>query len=143
MQESIVVSASFKASKQVVWNAITNANEMQQWYFASIQSFKAEVGFQTQFLITNEDRNFTHIWTVDEVIPIQKICYNWRYAEYEGDSEVVFEISDNGTETRLTVTHTTLEPFTADIPEFKRESGVQGWNYLIKESLFNYLNQKS
>jgi len=32
-----------------------------------------------------------------------------------------------------------LEDFPQDIPEFKRESGLAGWTYLILESLQKYL----
>ena len=141
MQEPIVVSAKFNASKQKLWNAITNANEMRQWFFASINHFEPIVGFRTEFVVKNEERKFTHIWSFEDVIPLQKIKYNWHYTEYEGDSEVCFELQQLNNATQLTVTHSTIKPFTANIPEFKRESGVQGWNYLIKESLKNYLQK--
>ena len=42
--------------------------------------------------------------------------------------------------TTLHLNFTVLEAFPENIPEFKRESGVEGWNYLIKESLKNFLN---
>jgi len=32
-----------------------------------------------------------------------------------------------------------LEDYPDDIPEFKRESGLGGWNYFIKDRLYNYL----
>jgi len=32
--------------------------------------------------------------------------------------------------------------FPDDIPEFKRESGVEGWNYLIKKSLKAFLEKE-
>ena len=56
--------------------------------FENIPEFETHVGFKTQFLIENEGRKFTHLWEVMEVIPNQKIAYNWTYDEYEGEGLV-------------------------------------------------------
>jgi len=42
----------------------------------------------------------------------------------------------------LTLTTQITEDFDDSIPEFKRESCIGGWNYFLKERLFNYLKQK-
>jgi hypothetical protein len=41
--------------------------------------------------------------------------------------------------TKLRLTAQVLEDFPEDIPEFKRESGVEGWTYFIKKSLKEFL----
>lgn len=33
----------------------------------------------------------------------------------------------------------TIEDFPEGVPEFKRESGLQGWNFFIVQRLKNYL----
>lgn len=88
--EPIVMEYIFKTSIDKVWNAITKLVEMKQWYFGNIDSFKPEVGFETQFEVLIEDRKYTHLWKITEVIPNRKITYNWKYAEYSGDSYVTF-----------------------------------------------------
>ncbi|MEL7124229.1 MAG: SRPBCC domain-containing protein, partial [Bacteroidota bacterium] len=87
----------------------------------------------------NEGRVFPHQWKIMEVIPQQKIVYNWRYEGYAGDSMVSFELIENDAQTTLRLTHQVLESFPQDIPEFTRESCLGGWNYFIKESLSKYL----
>ena len=56
---------------------------------------------------------------------------------------MVFELKEIDEKVLLIVTAEYIEDFPKDIPEFKRESGVQGWNYLIKESLKKHLEKVS
>lgn len=135
----VVVTQTFKKSIDTVWKAITEVDQMQQWFFDNIPDFKAEVGFQTQFNVKAPSRDFMHLWTITEVIPKQKLVYNWKYEGLAGDSFVSFEVIENNNETQLTITATVVEDFSDDIPEFTRESCIGGWTYFIKEQLFRYL----
>ena len=139
--QPIIVEQIFEQPLEIVWKAITEHSQMIQWFFNNIPDFKAKVGFKTQFLIENEGCQFTHLWEIIEVIPMKKIIYDWRYKEYDGAGLVSFEMIavDNGTKLRLT--NTGLESFTADIPEFKRESCENGWKYFINR-LQSYLNSQ-
>lgn len=137
--EPIVVVQSFGAPIKRVWNAITDLEQMRLWYFPNIPEFKAEIGFETQFLIQNEGRNFTHIWRVKEIIPQKLIGYSWTFEEYEGEGYSVFKLSEKDNRTILTLENEVLKAFPDDIPEFKRESGVAGWRYLINQNLVNFL----
>ena len=91
--EPIIVEQTFNTSIDTVWNSITEIDQMRQWYFENIPSFKPEVGFETQFNVQSQDRNFLHMWKVTEVVPLKMIIYNWKYEGYPGDSFVVFEFS--------------------------------------------------
>ena len=137
--EPIIVEQSFDASIESVWKAITDVDQMRQWFFENIRSFKPEVGFETQFNVQSGDRNFLHKWKVTEVMPLKKITYNWKYEVYPGDSFVVFELFGQNNLTVLRLTHKVLESFPQDIPEFRRESGVEGWTYFIKQCLKEFL----
>ena len=143
-QPPIVVTQTFNTSVEMVWEAITQLAPMQQWFFNNIPAFKPVVGFKTQFDVVVEDRVFTHLWEITEVIPLQKIVYNWHYANYKGRSAITFELSATNNQTTLQVTAKATESFDDNIPEFKRESALEGWTYLIQQSLLNYLqkNQK-
>ena len=136
----IIVKQTFDSSSEKVWNAITDPDEMRQWYFEMIPDFKPEVGFKTQFNVKSGDRNFNHRWRVTEVVPLQKIAYNWSYDAYPGDAYVVFEIDETDSGTTLTLTNVVREDFPDDIPEFKRASCVGGWEYFIKQRLKAYLD---
>lgn len=136
----VIVSQNFTQSVEAVWNAITDASLMRQWFFDTIPNFKAEVGFQTQFNVKAPSRDFMHVWEVTEVIPQQKLVYNWKYENIKGDSFVTFQLVPQNGETQLTLTTTVTEDFPDEIPEFKYESCEAGWNYFIKQQLTEFLN---
>ncbi|MEW5923638.1 MAG: SRPBCC domain-containing protein [Candidatus Zixiibacteriota bacterium] len=139
--DPIIVEQTFKVSADKVWKSITEIDLMRQWYFENIPSFRPEVGFETQFNVTSEGRNFLHMWRVTEVVPKRKIAYNWKFKEYPGDSFVVFELSGKGDSTRLKLTVNVTEDFPENIPEFTRESCIGGWEWFIKERLKEYLEK--
>jgi len=139
--DPIIVEQSFNRSIESVWKAITEVDQMRQWYFKNIPSFKAEVGFETQFNVQSRDRNFLHKWKVIEVVPLKMITYNWKYEDYPGDSFVVFELFEKNNLTTLRLTHQVHESFPEDIPEFSRESGVEGWTFFIRRSLKEFIEK--
>ncbi|WP_430965224.1 SRPBCC family protein [Spongiimicrobium sp. 2-473A-2-J] len=137
--EPIVVEQIFDTALENVWEAITEQGKMTQWFFPNIASFEPVVGFKTRFVIQVEDRTFPHLWKLTEVIPLKKIAYEWQFEGYPGRGISTFELMEEGHRTKLRLTFTVLEKFPDHIPEFKRESGVAGWNYFIGESLKEYL----
>lgn len=135
----VIVEITTNATIEKVWSAITALEQMTQWFFKNIETFEPNVGFKTQFVVQVEERKFTHLWAITEVIPNKKITYNWQYKEYDGDSFVTFDLSKKDTGVQLKLTHTVTADFTNDIPEFSRESCLAGWNYFIGEQLKGYL----
>jgi len=135
----VIVEQVFKTPINEVWAAITNLPQMKQWFFENIPAFEPKVGFETVFIVENEGRVFPHLWKITEVEPLRKIKYNWKYNGYAGDSDVVFELIEDNSQTTLKLTHNVLESFSSHIPEFTRESCLEGWNYFIKQSLKAYL----
>lgn len=136
----VVVEHLFNKTIDEVWNAITELDQMTQWFFDNIPDYKPEVGFKTQFNVQAPSRDFLHIWEVVEVIPKNKIVTNWKYKDIEGNSFVTFELSEINNQTKLTVTTKVINDFDDTIPEFKRESCVGGWNYFIKDRLKDFLS---
>ncbi len=140
--DSIIIEQTFDSSTSVVWEAISNPNQMRSWFFEQIKDFKPEVGFKTSFAVQVEDRIYTHLWELTEIIPKQKIVYSWKYAEHEGEGIVIFELEEKNSKTLLRLTNLGLETFPKDVPEFSKESCIGGWSYFIKQQLKNYLNNK-
>ncbi|MDW7692240.1 SRPBCC domain-containing protein [Flammeovirgaceae bacterium SG7u.111] len=138
-QDPVIVEQAFSSSKEELWKAITEMEQMKKWFFENIPAFKAEVGFQTSFNVLAGERNFPHRWTILEVIPQEKIVYDWKYDGYEGEGLVTFELEETEGKTLLKLTAEGMETFPQEIPEFSRESCQGGWNYFIKEQLKEYL----
>jgi uncharacterized protein YndB with AHSA1/START domain len=137
--QPILVEQLFEVSPTELWKAITQGEQMKHWFFENIETFEPKVGFETRFVVESNQRTFPHQWKIIEVEPLKRITYNWCYEGYDGDSLVTFELTEQGKNTRLVLTHTTTKDFPANIPEFTRESCIGGWNYFIKERLTNYL----
>ncbi len=135
----IIVEQTFNASPETVWRAITDVEQMRKWFFAQIESFKPQVGFETQFDVESNGRHFLHQWKITEVEPGKKIVYNWRYGGYSAESFVTFELFDDGDQTRLRLTHEGIEQFPPEAPEFSREACLAGWMYFIQTSLRDFL----
>lgn len=138
----IIVVQSFDSPIEKVWNAITDVEQMRQWYFDNIPDFKPEVGFETRFIVQSDERNFTHIWRVTEVILLKKIGYTWDFEEYSGQGFSTFDLAEKGGKVNLSLTSHVIRNFPDNIPEFKRESGQAGWEYLIKKSLKEFLENE-
>lgn len=139
--ETIIVEQSFKVSLSELWNAITNVEDMRQWFFDNITDFMPEIGFKTEFSVKSGARIFTHLWQIVEVEPFKKLVYNWKYLEYPGNSFVYFELFEQKKGSMLRVTTEITESFPTDILEFEIESSIQGWNYFIKNRLKNFLEK--
>lgn len=137
--DPVVTEATYNAPPDVVWKAITDADQMRQWFFEPMQEFRPEVGFETQFDVECEGAVYPHQWKVTEVVPQQKIAYDWNYGGFAGQSSVLWELTPANGGTKLTLTHAVHEPFPDDNPIFSRESGEAGWAYFLNESLESFL----
>jgi len=135
----IIVEQVLTIVPERVWNAITRLDEIQQWFFPQVKAFEPKVGFETAFTVQSGERTFPHLWKVLQVVPIKKIVTEWRFGDYPGVSSVAFELEEILEGTKFRLSATVLKDFPDNIPEFKRESGVAGWEYLITKSLKNYL----
>src|SRR6266516_7025245 len=131
LTEGVVVERTFDAPVARVWKALTDVKEMREWYF-DLKEFKAEVGFEFEFVVEHEGTTYHHLCKVTEVIPQKKIAYTWRYKGHEGDSLVTFELAADGNKTRLKLTHEGLETF-PKTPAFARENFNQGWISIAAE----------
>lgn len=74
--KSVEVIQNLDQPREKVWEAITEKEQMKQWFFEEIEDFKPEVGFETAFDVAFENKNFRHQWKITEVIPPVKIKHN-------------------------------------------------------------------
>ncbi len=136
----VIVTECFANSVASVWAAITEPEQMRQWFFEQMEAFVPQLGFETCFVVENEGRVFPHRWKITDVKAEQKITYNWKYDGYQGDSLVSFRLTADGDQTCLTLTHQVVEEFQEGIPEFTRESCLAGWTWFISQRLKAYMS---
>jgi len=139
LTEGVVVERTFDAPVARVWKALTDVKEMREWYF-DLKEFKAEVGFEFEFVVEHEGTTYHHLCRVTEVIPQQKIAYTWRYKGEPGDSLVTFELFDVGDKTRVKLTHTGIETF-PKTPAYARKNFETGWTAIIGSELKQFVEK--
>ena len=140
LAEPIIVERTFDAPVGRVWTALTDVNEMRQWYF-DLKEFKPQVGFEFEFMVEHEGNSYHHLCRVTEVVPQEKIAYSWRYKGEPGDSLVTIELSPEGERTRLKLTHSGVETFPKTLA-YARKNFEAGWTAIIGTELKQFVEQK-
>jgi len=140
--EPFVIERTFNASAAEIWKAITDKNEMKNWYF-DLEEFRPEVGFEFRFSGgPSPERQYLHICRIEEVIPNKRLSHTWRYDGYAGVSRVTFELFPEGDNTKLRLTHEGLETFPPNNLDLARKNYEAGWTDIIGRSLKEYLDKK-
>jgi len=137
--EAVVVERTLNAPIARVWKALTDANQMRQWYF-DLKEFKPQVGFEFEFVVEHEGNRYHHLCRVTDVLPQKKIAYSWRYKGEPGDSLVTFELFGEGNKTRVKVTHTGIETF-PKTPAYARKNFENGWTAIIGTELKQFVEK--
>jgi uncharacterized protein YndB with AHSA1/START domain len=138
--EPVVIDRTLNAPVERVWNALTDVDQMRQWYF-NLKEFKAKVGFEFEVVVEHEDNRYHHLCRVAEVIPKRRIAYTWRYKGVPGDSLVTFELSAQADTTRLKLTHSGIETF-PKTPAYARKNFEAGWTQIVHSELRQFVEQK-
>lgn len=137
----LTVEQTYRASPEKVWKALTEKDQMKHWYF-DLDAFRAEPGFEFSFPGQgHEGEKYIHRCKILEVVEMKKLSYSWTYEGYEGYSVVTFELFPEGDNTRLKLTHTGLESFPANNPDFARSSFNGGWTELITKLLKDFVER--
>jgi len=83
----IILQRTYDVPPEQVWEAITGPDQMEEWHLS------------------------IDVWKVTEVVPGERISYEWRYQGFPGNSRITFELIPDGDATRITVTHKPINLF--------------------------------
>ena len=134
-----IIERTYNAPVEKVWQALTDKDQMKQWYF-DLAAFKPQVGFEFQFFGQgHKGEKYLHLCRITEAVKNKKLAYTWTYEGYPGESLVTFELTDLGGKTKLTLTHAGLHTFPSDNADFAKESFTAGWTELIGTSLKKFV----
>jgi uncharacterized protein YndB with AHSA1/START domain len=140
LAEAVVLERTLNAPVARVWKALTDVDQMRQWYF-DLKEFKPEVGFEFEFVVEHEGNSYHHLCRVTEAITQKRIAYMWRYKGEPGDSLVTFELAPDGDKTRLKLTHSGIETF-PKTPAYARKNFETGWTSIIDSELKQFVEGK-
>ncbi len=142
--EPVIVERIYNAPARLVWDAITDIDKMKQWYFPMLSEFEPEIGFETVFDVEHDGKIFTHIWKAIEVEPGRKITYEWKFANFPGNSLVTWELFPEGDQTKIILTHKGIETFRGDLhPDLAAQNFTAGWESFIGTKLREFVEQET
>jgi uncharacterized protein YndB with AHSA1/START domain len=139
LAEAVVIERTFNAPVGRVWKALTDVDQIRQWYF-DLKQFKPEVGFEFEFVVDHEGNKYHHLCRITEVVLEKKLAYTWRYKGEPGDSLVTFELFADGDKTRLKLTHEGIETF-PKTAAYARKNFEAGWTEIIGSSLKQFVEK--
>jgi len=129
----------YSAPINKVWRAITDKKQMKEWYF-DLEEFKPEPGFEFSFYGEKDGKKYLHKCRVVDVQPVNKLSYTWSYDGYPGSSLVTFELEElEAAKTKLTLTHSGLDSFPQDEPDFASDNFTMGWTFITGKSLMEFV----
>src|SRR4051812_39770037 len=102
--EPIVIEQVFNASVSTIWKAITDKEEMKNWYF-DIKEFIPEPDFEFKLYGERDGRKYPTSCKIIEVVPEKKLSYTWSYDHNPAQTIVSFELFKEGDLTRLKLIH--------------------------------------
>jgi uncharacterized protein YndB with AHSA1/START domain len=139
----LIVERTYNAAIEKVWKALTDKDQMKEWYF-DIAEFKPEKGFKFTFEGGDENKKYLHECEVLVAEPPNRLSYSWKYPKYAGYSVVTFELFQEGEKkTRVKLSHEGLDSFPKDDSNFGIGSFTEGWNSILGESLKKYVETET
>ena len=122
MHENVKISVKVNAPLDKVWNAITNKEQMKNWYF-DVPDFEPKIGNNFSFYGGDENEEYHHFCEIVDLIPNEKLKHSWTYPEISKE----------------TLTHKGLEAFEHLGENFKIHSFRKGWEDIVGKSLKEFV----
>lgn len=140
----VVTEVTFNAPAGTVWQAITDKDKLNQWYF-KVEDFKPEVGFEFKYYGGEEGgKRYPISCKILAVEPGRKLVHTWSYDEFPHETIVTFELFPEGNRTRLRLTHEGLDTMPAHYPDIiSAKSHGEGWSFIIATQLKQFIEKQS
>ena len=139
MHENVKISVKVNEPLDKVWNAITNKEQMKNWYF-DVPDFEPKIGNNFSFYGGDENEEYHHFCEIVDLIPNEKLKYSWTYPEISKEKTLVkWELKPENEGTIVTLTHKGLEAFEHLGENFKIHSFRKGWEDIVGKSLKEFV----
>ena len=139
MHEYVKISVKVNAPLDKVWNAITNKEQMKNWYF-DVPDFEPKIGNNFSFYGGDENEEYHHFCEIVDLIPNEKLKHSWTYPEISKEKTLVkWELKPENEGTIVTLTHKGLEAFEHLGENFKIHSFRKGWEDIVGKSLKEFV----
>jgi uncharacterized protein YndB with AHSA1/START domain len=134
----IIKKVTIKESTAKVWQALTDKNQMKEWYF-DIPDFELKEGSVFNFYEPGGENRFHHQCRMLEIVPGKKLSYTWMYPNHsKGVSIVTWILKEADGITEVTLQHEGIENLADAGPDFSTENYHMGWEAFMA-TLKNYI----
>lgn len=138
----IIIDRTFGLSPSVVWKALTDRDQLNEWYF-SIPSLELIDEFVFSFYEPGVAHKFLHRCEILDVQPQFIFQHTWTYPSLSsGVSVVTWQILPRGNATQLRLKHEGIENFEELGSDFSWSNFEHGWRSIIDLNLGKFLGQK-
>ena len=134
----VTTSKFIKVPATKIWQAITDKNQMKEWYF-EIPDFELKIGAVFNFFEPGGRNEYHHRCIVKEIVPEKKFSHTWTHPNHsKGESMLSWLLNEKDNGTEVTLMHDGLENFADAGPAFAPENYQMGWEGLLN-ALKNFL----
>lgn len=109
-ESTLTVSRTINANKKTIFEALTDENVMEKWFFAGPDGWsatvksKAKVGEEYKIDMHGENDTYTHTGIYKEIIPHEKIVFTWN-SQVVQDTVVTITLTEKGDATEVKLVH--------------------------------------
>lgn len=134
VKKEIIINAPIEK----VWKALTNPEEMKNWYF-DIPDFSLEKDAVFNFYEPGGANKYWHRCQVEEVDPNHIFKHTWEHPDFsKAVTHLTWRLSEKEDQTILNLNHDKLDRLADAGEDFKAENYDIGWTEILK-NLKNYL----
>lgn len=139
------ITRVFNVPAETLWKAITERDQLKQWYFDFDTHFRLEKDATFEWTAGDpQGKQWLHKGRMLEIVKNKKLMHSWEYPGYTGSSVVTWALNAlNENSTELLLTHEFVIPFDKNVEELKKEHFEKGWNAIISISLPDYIRKMS
>ncbi len=123
----------------VVWNAITKAEEISTWFIPA--DFKAEKGYKYTFTSPPNDKGCTVISGEVKNANPYLLIYTWIVGDTKIETTVKWELEATSKGTKLSLEHSDISNYEGETAVAMFDSFNGGWDNCIS-GLTSYLKQE-
>lgn len=136
----IIVEKIYPASISKVWKALTDKDQMKEWYF-TIDDFELKEDSTFNFYVNDEEGEvYHHQCVVKEIVPEKRFSHTWTHPTHsKGESLVTWELQPAVGGTKVTLTHQGVETFADGGADFSKDNYKTGWDEILGTSLSEFL----
>lgn len=131
-QDTICKEIIINAPVSKVWKALTEQKQIEKWFMAP-DNFIPEIGTTFHMTGTKDGESFPHTCTILEAIPEKKLSYTWNMSAIDGETIVAWELEEQGTATKLTLTHSQWNKVKFNTPSLSHNDFINGWNHFTNK----------